>query len=110
MLSHQHLEAIIAFNNVWSLLLQTCYAGSNLEGGAPSLPFPFRLQTECPVCPPQNLVSAQSLIIIFSCSSVPVIAFLTDCDQLPHPTLVIFTIKFVTLGITLHLRPPLKLT
>lgn len=36
LLSHQYLEATIAFNSVWSLLLlQTCYTGSNLEGGAP---------------------------------------------------------------------------
>lgn len=43
-LSHQHLEAIIAFNNVWNrLLLQTCYTGSNLEGGA-SFPS-FAIQT-----------------------------------------------------------------
>lgn len=91
-------------------MLQTCFTGSNLEGEAPFLILPFRLQTKCPVRPPTNLVSAQSLIYILSCFSVPVISFLTVCDQLPHHALMVSTVKFVAFQIPLDFSPPLKFT
>lgn len=61
-----------------------------------------------PVYPHANVVSAQALIYLFSCLSVPVISFLAACDQFPHHAMMVSKVKLAALRIILHLMPHLK--
>lgn len=87
---------------------QTCFMGSNLQGGAHFPHFTIQAPNKMSVYPHANLVSAQALIYLFSCLSVPVISFLAACDQFPHHAMMVSKVKLAALRIILHLMPHLK--